>query len=211
MPDGEDPFDSLLARMPAMAKAVAAFPEAAQPAAFDALMAAATGTPVAARADAGDQDSGQNTGQDTGQSPRQGAPSKKRRARAPQGSESNNGKARRSTAAPLREDRDLDLKPEGEVAWEDFAAAKNPTNNHDKHAVAVYYLEHVASLSPVTVRHAYTAWRRVGWKLPANFPNSLRLTAAKKNYIDTGDSNDLRLRSVGMNRVEHELPGQAKG
>ena len=42
-----NPLDDLLTRMPEIAKAVAAFPEGVQQSAFDALIAAATGAPVA--------------------------------------------------------------------------------------------------------------------------------------------------------------------
>ena len=57
--------------------------------------------------------------------------------------------------------------------------------------------------TPSTVDQVYTAYREMGWKLPPDFSNALRLTASKKRYLDTKDADDLRLLNPGLNRVEH--------
>jgi hypothetical protein len=202
MPDGKDPFDTLLARMPAMAEAVAAFPEAVQPAAFEALMAAAKGTTFAAPADA----SGERKDAD------HAAPSPKRTkgAKRTAGSRRADAGNGRSSAQPKLV-KDLNLRPGGKQPFAEFAAEKNPTNQHDRHVVAVYYLVNVAAIAPVSRDHVFTVWREMGWKLPTNFSGSLRETASKKRFIDTSDPGALRLLHPGVNRVEHDLPVQKKG
>lgn len=199
MADDTNQLNDLLARMPEIAKAVSAFPEAVQQSAFDALMAAATGNSARAPArDAGDGEA---------------APKKRRsgtRRRVKQGAENGNAKPRRVGASQPKIVKELDLRPKGKTPFADFVKAKNPTNNHDKHAVAIYYLSNEARLSTVSSDDVFTAWREVGWKLPPDFLVSLRLTASKKRFLDTSNSEALRLLNTGVNRVEHDLPVQKK-
>jgi hypothetical protein len=106
--------------------------------------------------------------------------------------------------------KELDLRPPGKQSFADFVAEKNPKSNHDKHAVAVYYLATIAGLHPVSTDDVFTAWREMGWKLPPDFGASLRLTASKKRFLDTSESDNLRLVNPGLNHVEQDLPGEKK-
>ena len=67
-----------------------------------------------------------------------------------------------------------------------------------------------AEVSPITVDHVFTCYRIAGWKIPPDLANSLRLTASKKGYIDTANSQNILLANHGINRVEHELPVKPK-
>jgi hypothetical protein len=202
MADDTTQLDDLLGRMPAIAEAVSAFPEAVQQSAFDALMAAATGNTAPAPAPNGGD--------------RKVAPKKRRSGTRPQktepSTENGNVKARRAAGASQPKIvKELDLRPKGKASFADFVKAKNPTNNHDKHAVAIYYLSNEAGLNTVSSDDVFTAWRDEGWKLPPDFLASLRLTASKKRFLDTSNSEALRLLNTGVNRVEHDLPVPKKG
>lgn len=202
MTDDTTQLDDLLARMPAIAKAVSAFPEAVQRSAFDELMAAATGNTAPAPAPDGGDGEVAPKKRRSGTRPRKAKPS----------AENGDAKPRRATGASQPKIvKELDLRPKGKTSFADFVKAKNPTNNHDKHAVAIYYLSSEAGLSTVSSDDVFTAWRDAGWKLPPDFLASLRLTASKKRFLDTSNSEALRLLNTGVNRVEHDLPVQKKG
>lgn len=198
--DNTNALDGLLKRMPDIAKAVAAFPEGVQQSAFDALMAAA-GTGVAPAPDSTPK-------QVEGQTPKVGGGARRHKRRV--SSDGSNGKPRRGGSSQPKLDKELDLRPKGKKSFADFVKEKNPTSNHDKNAVTVYYLATIAGINPVTRDHVFTGYREMGWKLPNNFANSLQLTATKKRYLDTRNSDDIRLLNSGLNRVEHDLPQQKK-
>lgn len=202
MADDATQLDDLLGRMPAIAKAVSAFPEAVQQRAFDALMAAATGNTAPAPAPDGGDSEVASKKRRSGTRPRKTEPS----------AENGNAKPRRAAGASQPKIvKELDLRPKGKTSFADFVKAKNPMNNHDKHAVAIYYLSNEAGLSTVSSDDVFTAWRDAGWKLPPDFMASLRLTASKKRFLDTSNSEALRLLNTGVNRVEHDLPVRKKG
>jgi hypothetical protein len=135
MADDTTQLDDLLDRMPAIAKAVSAFPEAVQQRAFDALMAAAPGKTAPAPAPKG------AGGEVAPKKRRSGA----RLRKAEPSAESSNAKSRRGAGASQPKIvKELDLRPKGKTSFADFVKAKNPTSNHDKHAVAIYYLSHEA-------------------------------------------------------------------
>lgn len=200
MADDMTQLEDLLGRMPAIAKAVSAFPEAVQQSAFEVLMATAVGnTPPEPSGDDGKV-----------------APMRRRPRGQPRKAEPNaqtgSVKPRRSAGASQpKVVKELDLRPKGKTPFADFVKAKNPMNNHDKHAVAIYYLSNMAGLSTVSSDHVFTAWRDAGWKLPSDFRASLRLTASKKRFIDTSNSEAVQLLNTGVNRVEHDLPLHTKG
>lgn len=201
MADDTTQLDDLLGRMPAIAKAVSAFPEAVQQSAFDALMAAAAGNAAPASVPDGGDGKAAPKKRRSGTRPRRAKPS----------AENGNAKPRRAAGASQPKIvKELDLRPKGKMSFADFVKAKNPRSNHDKHAVTIYYLSNEAGLSTVSSDDVFTAWRDAGWKLPPDFLNSLRLTASKKRFLDTSNSEALQLLNTGVNRVEHDLPVQKK-
>lgn len=195
---------ALLAHMDEIANAVNAFKsEDVQKDAFAALVAAFVGSDTrssrfvtaaenqddqTAEEDAVDQD--QNTAQ----------PPKKRRK--------SNGTPSKAGVAPVR---DLDLRPTGKQSFIDFVTEKSPTSNQEKYAVAVYYLEHILELSPVTAGHVAAVFKQTShWRESGNIAAGLRVTAARKNTINVSDLNDIKTTAHGRNFVEHDLPGEEK-
>lgn len=195
MADGENgqgsgnAFDELAAAMPRIAAAVKDLPESVQGKAFDALVATFTG---------GDAAVTQSRGQTA---PKRRAASTRKTTRTAKKS-----KTGRRAAPPVTISKDLNLAPADKKSFKAFVAEKNPTTQHDRSVVSVYWLGHTAGHSPITVSDVFTCYRHVGWKVPANMPNGIAVTAHRKGFFDTSDLQDIKLKAHGINRVEQELP-----
>jgi hypothetical protein len=198
---GQDTFKALLEEMPAIAKAVNAFSsESVQQRAFDALVDAYEGGrsgPVAAKLDPPSTQQQQQTRK----------PRKQRKQPAAGTGQATTSKRR---SGPPKQLKDLDLAPRGTTSLADFVKEKDPTTNHDRNVVSVYYLLHKAEIGAVDLDHVFTCYRDMGWAIPSDLANSLAMTSSKKRYLDTSDLDNIRLTSRGLNRVEQELPKPAK-
>ncbi len=106
-------------------------------------------------------------------------------------------------------DKSLNLTPSGKPSANDFVAAKSPTNVMQKAVVAAYYLRETIGMSKVTLEAVLTVFKHVGWIVPADLKNTLQ-QAGTQGWLDTADSQDIKLTSSGENLVEHSLP-KAKG
>jgi hypothetical protein len=188
-----DDFDTLLARMGDVAAAVNAFTsESVQQLAFQALIAVFAGKPISA---AGAHPVNEISEEDE--------PSQTKKGRS---------KSKRPKSSPSARDqveavRNLDLRPQGKTSFLDFVAEKQPASNQDKYAVAVYWMEQIAGINPVTVAHVAAIFKQTpGWREPNNLRVGLTTTATRKNTLDTGDLNGLKTTPHGRNFVEHDLP-----
>lgn len=182
----------LLDQMPAIAKAVNAFdsPKAQAIALKGLLGAADLGQSVPpARASVG------KTGSATAKAP---ATNSKSKAKAP----AKKGRAGSRNGI----DKETQLRPEGKQAFIDFAKEKQPTSQHQKGVVAVYYLSEVAGEDNVSVEMVNACFKAAAWRLPADSSNSLQVAASKEGWLDTGDMDALKVTSLGTNLVEHDLP-----
>jgi hypothetical protein len=144
-----------------------------------------------------------------------GAPTKatsartaKRRKRgggaAPEAGEA--GRSRRRRADSPRIVKDLSLRPSGKQAFADFVAEKQPSGHKEQQVVAVYWLQHIAEVAGITVGHVNTCYREAGWSRPKDLAVSLRLTASKNGWLDTGDAQDITTTVQGEDFVLHNLP-----
>jgi hypothetical protein len=106
--------------------------------------------------------------------------------------------------------RDLNLRPNDKQSFKDFVAAKSPETNDERNALSIYWLTRIADLSGITVDHVYTCFKEAKWKVPPNLANSLAVTANRKGWINTEDTQDLQVIVRGENLVEHDLPRQGK-
>jgi hypothetical protein len=187
-------LDGLLKRMPQIAKAVSAFPEAVQQSAFEALMAAAGAETPPATA---------STSNDTT------APKPRSRRNKPP-AEGGTGRVRRTSGSPSVI-RDLDLTPKGKTSLKDFVAAKQPKTQHDYNSLSVYYFAEELGIAAVTLNHIFTAYKDMKWREPASLSNSLSLTSVRKRFLDTSNMDDIKLTPAGRNHVQHDLPPKRKG
>ncbi|WP_407524452.1 hypothetical protein PDL71_01525 [Lacibacter sp. MH-610] len=104
--------------------------------------------------------------------------------------------------------KDLDLRKKGEKSFKDFYEEKKPGASNEFNSVAVYYLSEILELSGITPSHIFTCYKEVTKRPPEAFIQSLRDTASKNGYIDTGDINNIKIPLRGKNFVEHDLPKQ---
>lgn len=101
-------------------------------------------------------------------------------------------------------DKTLSLKPEGKVSAIDFAAEKAPSNGERKCLVAVYYLRSVLEMPQVTADRVYTFFKTVAWPVPADLKNVLQ-KAGSIGWLDTANSDDIKITPMGENEVEFNL------
>lgn len=107
--------------------------------------------------------------------------------------------------------RDLDLRPKGVQSFDDFAAEKKPRDNQERFVLAIYWLEQVAKVSPITLGHVSATFKQTsGWREPGNVRVGVRMTAHRKNWLETSDMTNLRTTSHGRNFVGHDMPVLSK-
>lgn len=197
-------LDALLERMPSIAEAVNKFTsEAVQAEAFASLVAAFDGrrhgaakrtapeTPIEE-----DDDSDATPPEGNSGEPPTKTGSGQRRKKG-----SGDGKADWSMV------HTLNLMPDGKQSFEAFVQEKQPKSNEDKYAVAVYYLQEVLGVSPVTKNEVGTLFRLTkAWKEPAKVLTGLRTTSSRKSTMIATNPDDIKITPQGRNFVEHELP-----
>jgi hypothetical protein len=197
----DDKLDALLGRIEQIAKAVNSFnSEAVQKQAFDALLSAFHGN--ASTRNLKPVNDEVKDGQGTSEAAPAAAPGRTTKR--------SSTKPKREAATPRASGglvRDLNLRPTGKQSFDEFNAEKKPRDNQEKFLLAIYYLEQVAEVQPVTAAHVATVFRMTsGWREPGNLGSGLRMTAHRKNTIDTSDLDNLKTTPHGRNFVEHDLP-----
>lgn len=102
--------------------------------------------------------------------------------------------------------KDLNLRPSGKKSFRDFFDEKKPGPANAFNAVAVYYLSEILQMTGITPSHVYTCYKEVNVRPPEAFVQSLKDTASKNGYVDTSDTNNIKIPLRGKNYVEHDLP-----
>ena len=105
----------------------------------------------------------------------------------------------------LKIDKDIVLFPEDAKTSAEFASEKAPSNAQQKGVVAIYYICNVLGRGNVTIGQVAAFFKAVRWRMPANLPNTLQ-QAGTKGWLDTSNSEDIKITSSGENLVEHQLP-----
>jgi hypothetical protein len=118
-------------------------------------------------------------------------------------------KASKKSKTIISMDKNLNLSPSGKKSAAQFAAEKSPTNVKEKCVVAVYYLRDIIEMEKVTAQAVFTYFKHLQWPVPADLKNTLQ-QAGTEGWLDTADSEDIKLTSLGENLVEHNLPAKAK-
>lgn len=106
--------------------------------------------------------------------------------------------------------KDLDLRPENKTSLRDFYAEKQPKTQHEQMAVFVYYLCNILEMNGVTPNHVFTCFDNVGKRPPNDLPQILRNCARKEGWIDTKDSSAIKIETMGVNMVKHDLPRKSE-
>lgn len=116
-----------------------------------------------------------------------------------------NGRPSKRSKSIISMDKSLNLTPSGKQSAVQFGSEKAPRNALQKGVVAVYYLRHVLELEKVTVEGVFTFYKTLSWPVPTNLKNTLQ-QAGTHGYLDTSNSQDIKLTALGENLVEHDLP-----
>jgi hypothetical protein len=101
--------------------------------------------------------------------------------------------------------KDLNLQPTGTVSLRDFFASKATQTQQEQITVILHYLTKTLELGNVGPNHIYTALKDVDVQVPADIGAVIRNSAFRKNWIDSSNSDDLKLTVAGENFVEHDL------
>lgn len=201
----EQDIDALLERMPKIAAAVNAFEsEGVQQSAFEALVAAFG---VGSRNHQNSEHASNRRAKTPEPPPEQEEEDaaenqgrQKRKARATGG----------STGTSIAPVKDLNLRPKDVESFDDFVAKKLPRDNQEKFAVAVYWLEEIAKINPITLPHLAAVFKQTsGWRESGNLRKGVQMTGFRKNTINTSDLNNLCTTPHGRNFVEHDLPAKS--
>lgn len=109
----------------------------------------------------------------------------------------------------LSMDKNLNLNPAGKPSALDFASQKSPKSLKEKCVVSAYYLRDIISVEKVTAQGVLTFFKNLSWPVPSDLKNTLHQAGAA-GWLDTRDSEDIKITSSGENLVEHTLPAKAK-
>ena len=105
--------------------------------------------------------------------------------------------------------KDLNLNPSGKKSFKLFVEDKQPISNQEKCTIAVYYLLHELEIESVSINHIFTCYKNVNWRV-GDIYNIVGLTASRKGWLDTSNSNDIKITPHGENLVEFDLPKKSK-
>jgi hypothetical protein len=106
--------------------------------------------------------------------------------------------------------KDLNLSMSDKKSFKDFVNEKKPLSNQEKCTVALYYLQNEIEVENVTVNHIYTCYKNVNWRT-VDLRNILFLTASRKGWVNTSDTENITITIHGEALVEHDLPHKLNG
>ena len=88
----------------------------------------------------------------------------------------------------------------------DFCSDKDKGSAIKFNVLAVYYLKKFLKIEKVSIHHLYTCYKEVGQRVPVALKQSLWDTASSKyGYLDTSDTEDIKIPTSGENYVEYDL------
>ncbi|SIT88121.1 hypothetical protein [Pontibacter indicus] len=98
----------------------------------------------------------------------------------------------------------LNLVSAADKSLKEFFSGYETKTNFDYNIVILYYLKYILKEDNINVNHIYTCYKHLGIKVP-NIVQSLRDTKNRKGWIDTSNSEDLKVTIAGENYIEHEI------
>lgn len=98
----------------------------------------------------------------------------------------------------------LNLKPSNKQSLIDFSSEYDAKSNFEHNLIFVYYLEKILNEKNISVNHLYTCYKELGIKVP-NIYQSITDTKKHKGWIETKDTNDLKVPIAGENHLEHKM------
>lgn len=195
-----DRLETLLEVMPDIATAVNSFnSHEVQREAFDALMQAALG------ASSGEpEDSSTSVGSVDGGA--ESSPPKTKENSSGATGQTAGTKSKKKKVASISVDQNLDIRPSDKTSLLDFATEKDPKSMKEKSMVIVYWLQEISVHESIGVSQIYTCYKGLKWRAPTDLKNHLQTLSATEKWLDTSDSHNISLTTLGSNFVEFDLP-----
>lgn len=98
----------------------------------------------------------------------------------------------------------LNLVSNGKESLKDFYAKYQVKNNFERNIVILYYLRRVVGEENIGINHIYTCYKHLSQKVPSIY-QSLLDTKNRKGWVDTSNTDDLKVTVAGENYIEHEM------
>lgn len=104
--------------------------------------------------------------------------------------------------------RDLDLSGGGKCErLKEFFAQFEAKTNFERNLIFVYYLQHKVGMTGINVDHVFSCYRDVpGVKAPEALRQSLLDTSNRRGWLDTSNTEDIKVSIAGVNFLEHDMP-----
>lgn len=104
--------------------------------------------------------------------------------------------------------KDLDLSGGKKCeSLKDFFGLYEAKTNFERNLIFVYYLKQKLALTNITVDHVFSCYRDVpGIKSPEALRQSLIDTNNRRGWVDTSNTDDIKVTITGVNYLEHDLP-----
>jgi len=115
-----------------------------------------------------------------------------------------NGKKNKSSLQSYNLITSLNLAPKDKKSLKDFFKEYNAKSNFEYNIVILTYLITEIHENNVGVNHLYTCYKHLGLKVP-NIKQSLVDTKKRKGWIDSSNSEDLKITVSGENFMDHEI------
>ena len=113
----------------------------------------------------------------------------------------------KSSAGEPRFLKDLDLATRnGNPSLRDYYGKFAPKLHSERNLIFVAYLQDIAEVTPISVDHVYSCYRKVQARAPKRFRQSLIDTSNKKGWLSTESLEDIRVSIAGLEYLEHDMP-----
>ena len=99
---------------------------------------------------------------------------------------------------------DFDFRPTGKDSLKDFFSRYESKSNLERNLIFTYYLQEVLGTQGISINHIFSCYRHLNLKIPF-FPQTLIDTKKRKGWIDTADTNNLKVTREGINHFEHDF------
>jgi hypothetical protein len=99
---------------------------------------------------------------------------------------------------------DFDFRPSHKESLREFYTKYKASSNMENNLIFNYYLQEILALNDISINHIYSCYRHLGLKIP-QFPQTLADTKARKGWIESANSSDLKVTREGINYLEHEM------
>jgi hypothetical protein len=107
-----------------------------------------------------------------------------------------------SLSKPLKRLSNINFFPDGKTSLGDFFNKYTPSSDNERNLIFVYYLQEIIGISGITLDHIYTCYDALDLRISENLPQTIRNTKSKKGWIETEDTNNIRITVKGTNQIK---------